>query len=35
MLTIPATDLFENPENGDFTVKIDTYKTYGDQRWNK
>ena len=35
MLTIPATDLFENPANGDFTVKIDTYKTYGDQRWNK
>lgn len=35
MLTIPATELFANPTNGDFTVQLDEYKAYGDQRWNK
>lgn len=35
MLTIPATELFANPGNGDFTVLVDEYKAYGDQRWNK
>lgn len=36
-LTITGADLFNAPAttDGDFTVKIDTYKTYGDQRWNK
>ena len=36
-LTITSAELFNAPAaaNGDFTVKIDTYKTYGDQRWNK
>lgn len=27
--------LFANPTNGDFTVQLDEYKAYGDQRWNK
>lgn len=35
MLTISATELFANPSNGDFTVQLDEYKAYGDQRWNK
>ena len=36
-LTITSAELFNAPAavDGDFTVKIDTYKTYGDQRWNK
>lgn len=35
MLTISAAELFANPSNGDFTVVLDEYKAYGDQRWNK
>lgn len=27
--------LFTNPTDGDFTVLVDEYKAYGDQRWNK
>ena len=29
------TDLFNNPAEYDFTVKVPEYKSYGDQYWNK
>ncbi len=28
-----STDLFNDPENGDFTIKVDKYATIGDPRW--
>lgn len=33
-LEVSSADLFADPANGDFTVKIDDYKKFGDQRWN-
>lgn len=35
MLTVSSTQLFEASETGDFTVKLEEYKTSGDPRWNK
>lgn len=31
---LTSDELFADPANGDFTVKVDKYKAYGDQRWN-
>lgn len=33
-LEVSSADLFADPANGDFTVKLDDYKKFGDQRWN-
>lgn len=33
-LEVSSAELFADPANGDFTVKLDEYKKFGDQRWN-
>lgn len=34
-LDYSSTDLFENPSEGNFKVKVSGYESYGDPRWNK
>jgi len=31
---LTSDELFADPANGDFTVKVERYKAFGDQRWN-
>ncbi len=34
-ISASSADVFEDPENGDFTIKFSDLKGYGDPRWNK